>query len=51
MTAARETGGNLPEIHFSSYRRWVPRWCFQSFFNVHPRLGKMSILTNIFQLG
>ena len=27
------------------------RWWFQTFFNVHPYLGKESILTNIFQMG
>ena len=26
-------------------------WWFQIFFNVHPYLGKISNLTNIFQLG
>ena len=27
------------------------RWCFQTFFYVHPYLGKIPILTNIFQMG
>ena len=27
------------------------RWCFQIFFYFHPYLGKLPILTNIFQLG
>ena len=29
----------------------VTRWWFQTFFNVHPYLGKFSNLTNIFQKG
>ena len=29
----------------------IARWCFQIFFYVHPYLGKISNLTNIFQMG
>ena len=30
---------------------FISRWWFQIFFYVHPYLGKIPILTNIFQLG
>ncbi len=30
---------------------WFPGWWFQVFFYVHPYLGKVPILTNIFQRG
>ena len=29
----------------------LSRWWFQTFFYVHPYLGKIPILTNIFQMG
>ena len=29
----------------------ITRWWFQIFFYVHPYLGKIPILTNIFQMG
>ena len=36
---------------FGSLGKPVGRWWFQSFFYFHPYLGKIPILTNIFQRG
>ena len=39
-------------IHMAfQVQRETPGWCFQIFFYVHPYLGKIPILTNIFEVG
>jgi len=45
-------------IHFGGFPYFwkhpsqpLPRWWFQMFFYVHPYLGKIPNLTNIFQMG
>ena len=39
-------------IHMAfQVQRETPGWCFQYFFYVHPYLGKIPILTNMFQVG
>ena len=35
----------------SSFNQLMTRWWFQTFFIFHPYLGKIPILTNIFQMG
>ena len=34
-----------------TFQKYLSRWWFQIFFNVHPYLGKIPILTNLFQMG
>ena len=41
---------SLPRLGSSKLQTY-PRWWFQIFFYVHPYLGKIPILTNIFQMG
>ena len=41
--------GNHPSNSITGYN--IPGWWFQIFVNFHPYLGKISNLTNIFQMG
>ena len=41
--------GNYPSNSITGYN--IPGWWFQIFVNFHPYLGKISNLTNIFQMG
>ena len=43
--------GKLSAVIFFGRGEIRPRWWFQIFFYCHPYLGKIPILTNIFQMG
>ena len=43
--------GKTKELFSVSEINWISRWWFQTFSNFHPYLGKIPILTNIFQMG
>ena len=47
---ARSLGLHITVANLVDEQCWS-RWWFPTFFNVHPYLGKIPILTNIFQLG
>ena len=52
--APLETSNSSSENEFSTSmicRKRESRWWFQIFFYFHPYLGKIPILTNIFQMG
>ena len=39
------------KLHLALTMQLISRWWFQLFFYFHPYLGKISMLTNIFQMG